>query len=106
MITKDKIFEINHGETELEGLLRTTKIMTKQLDWNTPRVTQSAEKSFLVYNLIRRYIGMCDVIPKKQMMIFLLKYPEVADLYNRVKKISERPHYKMCLSIFDAMCVT
>lgn len=106
MITEDKIFEINHGETELEGLLRSTKIMTKQLDWNTPRETQSYEKSFLVYNLIRHYIGMYDAIPKKQMMLFLLRYPEVTDLYNRVKKISERPHYKMCLSIFDAMSVT
>ena len=106
MITKDKIFEINSGETELEGLLRSTKIMTKQLDWNTPRKTQSYEKSFLVYNLIRHYIGMYDAIPKKQMMLFLLRYPEVTDLYNRVKEISERPHYKMCLSIFDAMSVT
>ncbi len=106
MITKEKIFEINPGETELEGLLRSTKIMTRLLDLNTPRKTQSYETSCMVYSLVRYYIGMYDAVPKNQMMLFLLKYPEVADLYNRVKEISERPHYKMCLSIFDAVSVT
>ena len=101
----NNVFAINPDESELEGLLRTTKIMTKQLDWFSPRETQSYEKSFIVYNLIRHYIGMYNAIPKKELMVFLLKYPEVSDLYKRVKEISERPHYKMCLSIFDAISV-
>lgn len=97
-----KHFAINEGETELEGLLRTTQIMTKQLDWFTPRETQSWEKSFYVYSLIRHYIGMYDAIPKKELMVFLLKYPEVTDLYNRIKEISERPHYTTCMALVDA----
>lgn len=97
-----KHFAINPGETELEGLLRTTKIMTKQLDWSTPCKIDSLEKSFFVYSLIRYYIGMYDAIPKKELMIFLLKYPEVTDLYNRVKEISERPHYTACMALIDA----
>lgn len=96
-----KHFEINEGETGLEGLLRTTQIMTKQLDWFTPRETSSWEVSFYVYNLIRHYIGMYDAIPKKQLMLFLLKYSEVTDLYNRVKEISERPHYLACMALID-----
>lgn len=97
-----RIFAINEGESELEGLLRTTKIMIKQLDWFTPRKTQSWEKSFFVYSLIRHYIGMYDAVPKKELMVFLLKYPEVADLYERVKEISERPHYTACMALMDA----
>ncbi len=96
------VFAINPGETELEGLLRTTKIMNKQLDWFVPSKIDSLEKSFLVYSLIRHYIKMYEAVPKKKLMVFLLKYPKVTDLYNTVKEISERPHYKAALALIDA----
>ena len=100
--TDEKVFAINPGETELEGLLRTAKLMIRQLDWNTPQITDSLDKAFFTYGLIRHYIKMYDSIPQKQLMIYLLKYPTVSELYNRVKEISERPHYKLSLALIDA----
>jgi len=101
-----KHFAINPGETELEGLLRTTEIMTKQLDWFTPDETSSWEKSFCVYSLINHYARMYEAIPEKELMVFLLKYPEVTDLYKRVKEISERPHYTICMAMTGAPSIT
>lgn len=102
MITENKIFEINPGETELEGLLRTTNIMQKQLDWHTPRSIDSLEKSVLPYHLIRHYLKMYDAISQKDLMVYLLKYPEVGELRTRIQKISKTVHYKVCMALLDA----
>lgn len=101
-MNNEKVFAINPGETELEGLLRTTKIMKKQLDWFTPRSIDSLEKSLLEYHLIRHYLKMYDEISQKDLMMYLLKYPGVGELRTRIQKISETVHYKACMVLLDA----
>lgn len=95
--TRTRSFAIMPGETELEGVLRTSRIMGNILfdnDFLIPTIDSTFEQALLPYSLIEEYVKLYKSLPESELMFYLLKYPEVANVYNKIKEITERPHYK------------
>lgn len=97
-MNEDRVFGVNPGESEEDGLIRTTNIMKRAFKYWDPRTSNN---NLLMYSLMRDYKGRYEAAPKKKMMLWLLQYPEVAEIYKMVLDVTKTSKYRVAIAMID-----